>query len=177
MINLSKDNIVLRALEPEDINLLYKWENTPEVWHVSNTLVPISTFILKKYLANSHLDIYQTQQLRLVIELIENGEKRPLGAIDLFEFDPIFARAGVGILIYELTDRNKGFASTALEILIDFASKHLRIHQLFCNIAENNHASIKLFQSKGFKISGTKLDWIKIDGEWQNEHLLQKILD
>ena len=35
---LSNDRVRLRALEPEDLELLYRWENDPELWEVGNTL-------------------------------------------------------------------------------------------------------------------------------------------
>ena len=34
--------IILRALEPEDVELLYTWENDHLIWQVSNTLIPFS---------------------------------------------------------------------------------------------------------------------------------------
>ena len=47
---LSNDNVTLRAIEPEDIDLLYTWENDPEIWEVSHTLVPYSKYILALYI-------------------------------------------------------------------------------------------------------------------------------
>ena len=35
--HLEYGKIKLRALEPEDIELLYQWENNMEIWEVSNT--------------------------------------------------------------------------------------------------------------------------------------------
>ena len=51
--------IILRALELSDIDLLYQWENDKNIWQVSNTLVPFSRYILKKYIENSFKDIYE----------------------------------------------------------------------------------------------------------------------
>ena len=155
-------SIRLRALEPDDIDLLYKWENDETIWKVSNTIAPFSRHILRKYIENSHLDIFETKQLRLMIDNIdEKGKSKTIGAIDLFEFDPLNNRAGIGILIGEKGDRRKGFASEALDKLIQYAFNILHLHQLFCNIGEENTESLSLFQKKGFKITGTKIDWLK----------------
>ena len=35
-------NIKLRALEPEDLELLYQWENNDSYWLISNTVSPFS---------------------------------------------------------------------------------------------------------------------------------------
>ena len=60
---LSNDRVRLRALEPEDLELLYRWENDPELWEVGNTLAPYSRYILKEYIAGSDRSIYESRQL------------------------------------------------------------------------------------------------------------------
>ena len=47
---INDDIIRLRALEPEDLECLYKWENDMDLWEVSDTLTPFSLFTLKKYI-------------------------------------------------------------------------------------------------------------------------------
>ena len=170
---LQNKDIELRAPEPEDLETLYAWENDPSVWHVSNTLVPISRYILKKYLESAGKDIYEMKQLRLIIQLREN--QRPIGAIDLFDFDPFHNRAGVGILIAELEERKKGYAGQSLATLIDYAFNVLKLHQLYCNIAKENEESISLFTGAGFVISGIKLDWLRTNKDFSDELLLQLI--
>ena len=83
---LEHEHISLRALEPEDLDILYSWENDPSIWHLSGTLVPYSRYDLKQYIQNAGQDIFGQKQLRLIIQLRQ--EKQPVGAIDLFDFDP-----------------------------------------------------------------------------------------
>ena len=64
---MQDENILIRALEPEDLEYLYKWENDMDLWDVSDTLTPFSHFTLKKYIENAHVDIYTSKQLRLMI--------------------------------------------------------------------------------------------------------------
>jgi diamine N-acetyltransferase len=167
------ESIYLRALEPEDIQTLYRWENNTEVWHLSNTLAPYSLHLLKQYIEQAQLDIYTTKQLRLIIC---SAKDQAIGCIDLFDFDPYHLRAGVGILIADVSERKKGYAKEALQLLINYCSKHLHLKQLYCNILENNTASRQLFEHSGFKVCGTKEQWIRLESGWMNEHLLQLIL-
>ena len=51
---LSDEEIRLRALEPEDLEVLYRWENDSTLWEVGNTLAPFSRYALKRYIAESH---------------------------------------------------------------------------------------------------------------------------
>lgn len=112
---MENELIRLRALEPDDVQVLYKWENDTEVWKVSNTIVPFSKYMLLQFIANQQRDIFETRQLRLIIESKQSG--KPVGAIDLFDLDPYNCRAGVGILIYDKRDQGQGYASQALSSL------------------------------------------------------------
>jgi diamine N-acetyltransferase len=167
---LENKHVRLRSLEPEDLEILYKWENNTEIWCVSNTLVPFSKHVLKQYLENAHLDIFQTKQFRFIIETIE-GE--PIGAIDLFDFDPYHNRAGIGILIAEKSKRNYGFGTEALKVLINYTKKVLQLNQLFCNITADNFNSIRLFENAGFERTGIKKHWIKTFDGFLDEYFYQ----
>ena len=164
-------NIRLRALEPEDLELLYTWENNETFWVYSNTISPFSRFTLKRYIENSHKNIYETGQLRLMIDHIE--DKKTIGTIDLFEFDPFHKRAGIGILIADESYRRKGFAAMSLKCLIQYCFKTLQLHQLYCNILANNTVSIELFKKHGFVEIGRKKDWIQTDNGYLDEYLFQ----
>lgn len=170
-----KMQINLRALEPEDIELLYRWENDKQIWQISDTIAPFSKYILQKYLDNAHQDIYQAKQLRLMIDISENDGFRTVGAIDLFDFNPIHLRAGVGILIGGEADRNKGIATLAVKELIHYAFSILNLHQLYCNIQADNEVSLNLFKNAGFQVIGTKKDWLKSHDGFKDEISLQLI--
>ena len=171
---LKNESVILRALEPEDLEFLYQVENNPEIWNISNTISPFSKYILKQYIENSHHDIYTNKQLRLIIATIENPGN-PVGAIDLFDFDPYHMRAGIGILIHNEVDRKKGYAFAALNTLIKYCFNHLHFHQLYCNISADNSKSIHLFEKAGFIKAGNKKEWLKTIGGWEDELFFQLI--
>ncbi len=173
MQSLETDTIRLRALEPEDIDILYKWENDTTVWRVSYTVAPFSKYILRQFIENQRYDIYEAKQLRLIIESKESS--LPVGAIDLFDLDPYNRRAGVGILIYDQRDKGQGYASAALGVIIDYCFRVLGLNQLYCNIAASNNRSLALFRNKGFTTVGLKKEWIRTTSDWQDEYLLQLI--
>lgn len=170
---LESDGIRLRAVEPEDLELLYRWENEEADWKSSNTLVPYSRYILKKYIASSHRSLYETCQLRLMIDVIPAG--RTVGTVDLFEFDHFHLRAGVGILIADPLERKKGYASTALNCIIKYAFETISLHQLWCNILEGNDESLNLFRNLGFELCATRKEWIRLSNRFATEYTLQLI--
>lgn len=174
METLKGEHIYLRALEPEDLDFIHEIENNQNIWEISNTITPYSKFLIKQYLEQAHKDIFEVKQLRLVIC---NYDAIALGMIDLFDFDFKNRRAGVGILIKDSEQRQKGYGNEALKLLINYCKSNLDMHQLFCNISEENTLSLKLFKQKGFEIIGLKKDWNYVNGSYKNEYLLQILLN
>jgi len=174
MVTLKGDHIFLRALEPEDLDFIYDIENNQDIWEISNTITPYSKFLIKQYLENAHKDIFEVKQLRLVISTFKN---EAIGLIDIFDFDFNSRRAGVGILIKDYKNRHKGYGAEALQLLKDYCFASLNLHQLYCNISEDNEASIKLFKNHNFKEVGLKKDWNIVNGVYKNEYLFQLIND
>lgn len=173
MITLKGENIYLRALEPEDLEFVYKVENDEKIWHVSNTNTPYSRYLIRQYLENAHQDIYEAKQLRLAV--CNNNHFMPIGLIDLFEYDPKNNRAGIGILIKNQEDRQLGAGSEAVELLISYAFSKLNLHQIFANIAIENEASIRLFTNFGFQQIGVKKEWNLVGGKYKDEAMFQLI--
>ena len=171
MFNLKIMNLKLRALEPSDLDLVYEIENDESLWIYSNTSSPFSRNTLKKFIQNSHLDIIEHKQLRLVI----SNDQTSMGFIDLFDYDHVNRRVGVGIIIFKKF-RLKGIAFQSIKLVENYLIKHVPIHQLFANISSNNIESISLFEKCGFEKVGLKRDWIFYNNEFNDELLYQKII-
>lgn len=163
----------LRALEPEDLDLLFQIENNTSLWEVSHTLAPYSKYVLKQYLENSHKDIYEVKQLRLVICSKETNT--PMGLVDLYDFDPKHQRAGIGIVIFDEALRGKGYAKEAISVVQEYAFEHLDLHQLYAVITGDNEASKRLFSALGYEKTGVKKDWIRSGGGFKDELIYQMI--
>lgn len=161
----------LRALEPEDLELMYGWENDMQVWRVSGTIAPFSRHVLSRLIEEQQFDIYATRQMRLVIE----HQEQVVGAVDLFEFDPHNRRAGVGIIV-DSQHRAQGLGYDALKALGQYARQTLHLHQLWCSVTVDNEASLKLFRKAGYVECGLRREWILTSDGALDEILMQKIL-
>lgn len=173
MQTLQGTSIYLRALEPEDLAFLYAIENDESIWEVSNTITPYSRFLIRQYLENAQQDIFEAKQLRLAICI--KGTEEAIGLIDLFDFDPVNRRAGIGIVIKNEIQRGKGYGKEALELLLNFSFYHLQLHQVYANIGIDNSSSIALFTTFGFQKIGIKKDWICRNGQYHDEAVYQLI--
>lgn len=272
-MNIEGTIIRLRAVEPEDIDLLYAWENDSSLWSVSGTTEPFSREQMARFVERQlgGGDLRHTGQLRLMIEtkpvarpelapeypghaatgadrnaagctpgdsprqtdthaaptecpatvfsrhdaadrpgdtrsvssracaseapehslndasdlsdgcgrptkLHPSGTVRTVGAIDLFEYDPVARRAGIGILVHGSDDRRRGYASDAVETLCRYAREVLDLHQLWCNVGTGNEASLRLFRRAGFVECGILRDWHRTPHGYEDEAILQRIL-
>jgi len=164
--------IRLRALEPDDIDLLYSVENNPDDWATGATTMPYSRDILRQYVLSTTGDIFTDKQLRLVIETTDNT---PVGLIDLTSFDPKNLHAEVGITILP-SHRIKGYATMALQQLETYASHTIHLHMLYAVVGSDNICSLKLFEKSGFSVTTELKDWLFDGHKYQNAMLLQKII-
>ena len=164
--------IRLRALEPEDLDLLYTIENDRALWAVGCATTPYSRYLLHDYLANATGDIYVDKQVRMVIE---DQEHQAIGLVDLFNFSPQHLRAEVGIVIQQ-PFRNNGYANMALQALCDYSRNILHLHQLYAIVAEDNEAALQMFRQSSFTFSSELKEWIYNGEKYQNAYLLQTFL-
>ena len=171
-MNIEGNLCRLRALEPEDLDAMYGWENDTDSWRVSGTVAPFSRHVLSRLIDEQQFDIYATRQMRLVIESLDGSA---VGAVDMFEFDPQNLRAGVGIIVAP-PYRKQGFALDALQTLERYVRDVLRMHQLWCSVGADNDASIALFKKAGYAECGCRKEWILTPNGAIVEVLMQKIL-
>ncbi len=170
---IKSEHIYLRALEASDLELLYVSENDTAIWKVSNTITPFSKDVIELYLHSAHQDIYTNKQLRLMICLNQNHT--PIGTIDLFDFDPMNLRVGVGVLVFE-GFRRKGYAGEAIDLVKKYTQEILMMNQLFCNISSSNSDSISLFEKSGFEKIGVKKQWNQISKNIFEDELMYQLI-
>ncbi|MBE7442864.1 MAG: GNAT family N-acetyltransferase [Flavobacteriales bacterium] len=152
-MKLVSEHIYLRKVIPSDASIIFAWENNPENWEVSNT-EKCFTFKEIEAFVNQPQEINLYHQIRFIICL--NKTDSPIGSIDLFDYEE-GKSVGVGVLIADKNDRNKGYAKEALKQLINYVRNELNVAYIFCNIFENNKPSIRLFEHCGFKFIEERL--------------------
>ena len=167
------ENIKLRALEPEDIDILFSVENDSSLWKYSNRNETYSKYTLKKYIKIQNQDISESRQKRFVLS---NNEKNVLGFIDLFDFEPYHRRAGIGLVILS-NYRNKGLGYKGLQLLENHSKLYYNLHLLYANVASENKLSNLLFKKMKYNLVGVKKKWNYYNNSFHDECLYQKILD
>lgn len=171
--HIQSENCYLRALEVEDIDVTYDWENDASLWEFGTTNIPLSRQAIRDYVhSNMGTYLFTKNQIRFMICLKKNDE--PIGTIDLFDYQPIHLRASVGIFI-QSRHQKQGFAREALECVCKYAAEHLQVHQLYAEVSSLNEKSLQLFKKEGFEECGCKKEWLRKQKIWEDVICFQKI--
>lgn len=171
---LSSGIVTLRAVEPTDAEFMYDMENDPECWRYGETIAPLSRHIIRDYALTYDADPISARQLRLII--IDSSTRTPVGAIDLYEIDPVNRRAFIGIYILA-AHRHKGYASEAIGLVERYAYLSLHLRLLAVRVEHTNIISLHLFESLGFVRRGLIPDWFSLpDGSHSDLIILSRPL-
>jgi diamine N-acetyltransferase len=169
---ISNDTVRLRAVELSDVDVMYQWENDTSLWYASSTITPFSRYQLEQFVRHSHLDVYETRQIRLMIESVATSEI--VGMIDMFDYDPFHQRGAIGIMLHSRF-RGRGLAVEALMLFTGYLFNYLGMHQAYASVAADNAESISLFGKCGFVMTGKRIQWSRRGSEYVDELFFQKI--
>ena len=171
---LHSKRLHLRALEPGDADFMYEVENDAQAWRYSDTIAPLSRRVLRDYALTYDADPFTAGQLRLIIT--EEGNKNPVGIIDLYEVSQRHQRAFIGIYICK-EYRNKGYADETLQLIEEYAHNTLHLHQLGAKVEDSHIKAEKLFMSRGYELQGNLREWLSTpDGQFANLKIYTKKL-
>ena len=149
----------LRAPEPDDVNMIYIWENLSDESHSSLRSGPLSRHQIQQFVDNYDGEIYSQGALRYMIDV----DGQTVGTIDVFDYDHRARHAFIGIYVSAAARRN-GVGCKAIAEVERLMARNVGMHSLAALVAEDNLPSRKLFEKAGYKAVGILRDWLT-DGE------------
>ncbi len=106
----------------------------------------------------------------MLFSVLLKEQKKLIGNIRLFNFHKIHKRAELSFLFYDIDERNKGFATEALDAVLIYAFEELMLHRVHADYYELNSSSAKVFKKLGFHVEGTYKDHF-----WLNERYVDSV--
>lgn len=173
MTMLRDDMLVLRAVEPEDLEVMSLLENDASLWESTCTTAPYSTFVLKEYIKRCSCNFFEDHAVRLAIALPEGIA---VGFIDLQNYDPQHQRAELGIVLMRECQHH-GLARRAVTLMSEYARDVLHLHQVYAHVQCANLPALRLFQSVGFTHTATLPQWVRGASGWHDVAVFQLLLD
>ncbi len=155
-------NIVLRAIEPEDAELLFKLINDPETEYLlGGWSFPVSQKDQLDWIVSLSRD---NSNLRCMIQINETSEA--VGTVILNNIDCKNGTAAIHIKIAGNAHKGKGYGTEAINTLVDYGFNELRLHCIYAQVNEDNIPSQKLFQKCGFIPEGILKDRLHKKGKY-----------
>jgi len=150
-IRINGDRIYLRKVELSDVDQKYvDWLNDPDVNQFLETRHETQTIdSVQKYVEKM---VSLDDELFLAICLQDNHKH--IGNIKLGPINPIHKFAEVSLFIGDKNQWGKGFATTSISILSNYAFSELSLHKIMAGCYSNNIGSIRAFGKAGFVIEG-----------------------
>jgi ribosomal-protein-alanine N-acetyltransferase len=116
----------------------------------------------KRYIRHSRHEEYYPFLICL------KDDRRIVGQINLFLVARgLFQSACVGYQV-GVPYARQGYATEALQLVLRFAFKELKLHRVEANIQPGNKPSISLVKRAGFKLEGYSPQYLKICGKWRD---------
>jgi len=158
------DKVVLRAIEPEDLDILMVWRNQPEFRKYFREYREINFEMQKKWFETIVLGDRNTLMFSIVLQ--ETGEL--IGCCGLCYINWIHRYAELSIYIgyrNAYIDDN-GYAEEACKLLFQYAFGELNLHKVWAEIYDFDEKKIELFRKLGMTTDGKLRDNYYYNGAW-----------
>ena len=154
-MNIKGNKVLLRAIEEEDLELLRKWKNDPEIWYMlGGWYFPISMRGQREWFETlSANSLHQ----RFAIDVPDLGL---IGSANLINIDWKNKNAFHGMYLGEKDIRGKGYGIDAIMAIMRYAFEELGLNRLDGSMIEYNQVSLNVYLNKcGWKEEGKQRSW------------------
>jgi len=139
-------------LTSDDFELIFAWENSQELWDVSDESGPFSSEQIQAFMHRClHANPPEVDRW-----IIMDATQTPIGVVDLFHLDVVLKTASIGIFIASHSHRRQGHAGRALLLILE-KLRARKWHFIKALIHCNNAPSIRLFTTAGFSAGGEQV--------------------
>jgi RimJ/RimL family protein N-acetyltransferase len=150
--------LTIRAIEIEDLPLLHNWFNEPVIAReLGDIHFPSSLYQQHKWFERIQTD---EQTIRLAVQTIEGTL---IGLTGFWHLHWRDSRAEHAVVI-GTNNQGLGYGREVIMTCARYAFQEMGLHRLEANILSNNVASLKAYQSCGFKIEGVQREHARRGG-------------
>ena len=159
------ENIILRPVKKEDLELFNIWRNSIEI--KNQALLhpfPVTTELDEEWFGYTAND----KSNKTVFFSITDKNDKVLGYTFLNAINWINRNSYFGIIIGEKSQRGKGVGKATLELITNYAFNNLNLHKITLEVVANNIGAIKLYESFGFKQEGELKKHVFVNGKFED---------
>lgn len=146
------DLIRLRALEREDLELLYGWWNDPDLWSLIGSRKRISGHEELEAWFEGELEKQSPSEGRTLA--LDDSQGTLVGTCWFSAYDSTDRQSTVGLYLGDETRRGQGLGTDALLVLIRYLFEELGLHKVRLFVDADNTPAHKLYRKLGFLEEG-----------------------
>ena len=154
------EKVYLSPINLEDYEKYAEWLNNPNITQFLDCHDSLITLSNEKDI----LPVIANQEFTYAI--IRKEDDTLLGNVGVTKIDYKNGRANLGIFIGREDNLSKGYGSEAIKLIVDFAFKELRLHNIDLTVFANNPRAIKAYTKCGFVEYGRRHEAIFHNGEY-----------
>jgi RimJ/RimL family protein N-acetyltransferase len=152
--------VYLSPVNPEDIPLFTKWSNEPEAM----TLMSLHHFVYR--LDSTPDTITRLPGGEYKFTIVRESDNEPLGYIFFEDVDFVNRTAMVGLFIGEAENRDKGYGSEALSLMVAYGFHTLGLHNVMLWVHADNAKAIASYKKAGFSEIGRRRGGVFKNGQF-----------
>lgn len=158
--------VTLRPGEESDIYYLFKWYNDIELnklagWSNSRVTADKLRYNISRSFGYDPLNL-----------MIDNEDGKPIGTIQLYDFNEQDRSCKLGIRIGDRDYWSKGYGEDAVNTLLEYAFMNIDIYRVTLKVYEYNERAVRCYQKCGFQYEGRTRQSACIDGKYYDEIIM-----
>jgi RimJ/RimL family protein N-acetyltransferase len=160
------DAIRLRAVEPSDAEVFYRWNLDSERARYLDFVWPPTSL--------ASVRAWVEEQAKKKLEngcffwLIETCERIPVGTIATQNCEPVSGTFSYGVDV-SAEHRRRGCASAAIRLVMHWYFNHLRYQKVTVHVHSDNTASLRLHEALGFQQEGRLRRMVFQNGQYLDQ--------
>ena len=144
------ERICLRAIEMEDLPLLVKWRNDPQVYDNFYEHEPLSLIMQQRWFEKL---LQREDEKFWIAETLRDPE--PIGTIALVHIDWRNRKAEMGrVLIFPDGGRGAGYGKEMCNLLLKYAFEHMNLNRIYLEVFADNYRAIEFYKQMAFSEEG-----------------------
>ena len=167
VIELSTDRLRLRWIKNSDLNSIHVLHSVPSTDEFNTLGIPESIEVTKEIVDN-WLVLHRKETFEaytFAIELKKDGNF--IGLIGIKNNKPKYRSAEIWIKLH-LDYWANGYASEAVQEIVHYGFKELKLHRIEAGCAVENIGSIKVLEKNGFDLEGRKRQVLPLKNGWSD---------
>ena len=110
---------------------------------------------------------------KVYLSIIKLSNDELIGNISLMNIDHINKTATLGIMIGKNDEREKGYGTEAINLLLDYAFNHLNLNNIMLEVLDTNERARKCYLKCGFKELGVRKQSHYLEGIYHDSIYMQ----